>query len=101
MRTVKWNVFLSGLCGLAVVLGVVAAGVRADVTSEKAASILVFPKITVNATYDTVILLANTSNSLVYAHCNYVDARLFDIITGAPCTRASATCQAAWQETDF
>jgi hypothetical protein len=101
MRTVKWNVFLPGLCGLAVALGAVASGVRADVTSEKAASILVFPKISVNTTYDTVILIANTSNSMVHAHCNYVDARLFDIITGSPCTRPSATCQSIWQETDF
>lgn len=101
MRTVKWNVFLSGLCGLAVALGVVASGARADVTSEKAASILVFPKVSVNATSDTVILLANTSNSLVYAWCNYVDASLFDIVLGTPCTRPSATCQPLWQETDF
>lgn len=101
MRTVKWNVFLPGLCGLAVALGAVASGVRADVTSEKAASILVFPKISVNSSYDTIILLANTSNSMVHAHCNYVDARLFDIITGSQCFRPSAVCQAIWQETDF
>ncbi len=31
MRKVKWDAFLSGLCGFAVALGVVAAGARADV----------------------------------------------------------------------
>ncbi|MBI3782836.1 MAG: hypothetical protein HY270_05475 [Deltaproteobacteria bacterium] len=101
MRTVKWNVTLSGLCGLAVALGVVASGARADVTSEKATSILVFPKVQVDATFDTVIQIANTSNSLIHAHCNYVDARLFDTFTGASCPRPSATCLPAWQETDF
>jgi hypothetical protein len=79
----------------------VASGASADCTSEKAASILVFPKITVNSNNDTIILLANTSNSMIHAHCNYVDARTFDVITGAPCPRQSATCAPSWQETDF
>ncbi len=103
MRTVKWNVFLSGLCGFAVALGVVASGASADVTSEKAASILVFPKITVDLTAgnDSIVLLSNTSNSMVHVWCNYVDARLFDINTGVRCSRPSATCVSLWQETDF
>ncbi|MCX8072471.1 MAG: hypothetical protein N3C12_08475 [Candidatus Binatia bacterium] len=100
MRTVKWNVFLSGLCAWAV-LGVGASGVRADVTSEKTASILVFPKVVANQNTDTVIMLVNASNSLIQVHCNYVDARLFDIVTGEECERQSATCRPLWQETDF
>lgn len=101
MRTVKWNVFLSGLCGFAMALGVVAAGARADVTSEKAASILVFPKVRVNAVFDTIIQITNTGNSMVHAKCYYVDATLTDTITGAPCERPSLTCAPNWQETDF
>jgi len=100
MRTVKWNVLLSGLCAWAV-LGAGTSGARADVTSEKAASILVFPKVTANATTDTVIMLVNTSNSMIQVHCNYVDARLFDAVTGQRCERPSATCLPLWQETDF
>jgi hypothetical protein len=74
MRKVKWDAFLSGICGFAVALGVVAAGARADVTTEKGASILVFPRVQADGTYDTVIQIANTGNSMVHAHCFYVDA---------------------------
>ncbi len=104
MRTVKWNLLLSGLVGMAA-LGVVASGVQADVTSEKAASILIFPAVTTAEQFgtptDTVIQIANTSNSMVHAHCNYVDASRFDSITGQPCNLPSPSCIAAWQETDF
>ncbi len=100
MRMVKWDGFLSGL-GIAVVLGVLTSAARADVTSEKAASVLVFPKVVASASEDTIIQIVNTSNSLIQAHCNYIDARLFDVVTGQRCSRPSATCQALWQETDF
>lgn len=102
MRTVKWNVFLSGLCGLVVAMGVVAPGVRADVTSEKAASILVFPRVQVGGGVDTFIEIANTSNSMVHALCNYVDASLVNIIdSSVTCPRPSEVCVPRWQETDF
>lgn len=100
MRMVKWDGFLSGLW-VAAVLGVWVTTARADVTSEKAASVLVFPKVVANASEDTVILITNTSNQFIQAHCNYIDARLFDIVTGRPCERPSVTCQPLWQETDF
>lgn len=98
---VKWNAFLSGLCASALVLGVVAGGVHADVTIEKGASILIFPKVRVNSTTDTIIQMSNTGNSPVYIHCWYVDATLSDIRTGAPCSLPSASCVANWLETDF
>ena len=101
MRTVKWNAFLSGLCACGLVLGVVAAGAHADVTTEKGASILIFPKVRTNDTTDTIIQIANTGNSMVHARCFYVNASLTNIITGAPCTIPSLTCQPNWQETDF
>lgn len=101
MRTVKWNAFLSGLCAFAVVLGVVTVNARADVTTEKGASILVFPKVRADDTYDTVIQIANTGNSMVHLRCFYVDASLFSTITGLPCAIPSATCLPSWQETDF
>jgi hypothetical protein len=101
MRTVKWNAFLSGLCGFAAVLGVVAADARADVTIEKGASIVVFPKVLADGTRDTVIQLANTGNSMVHVKCYYVNASLFDTLTFAPCDVPSPTCAPLWQETDF
>ncbi|HVO27710.1 MAG TPA: hypothetical protein VMW56_29225 [Candidatus Margulisiibacteriota bacterium] len=101
MRKVKWDAFLSGLCGFALALGVVAAGARADVTTEEGASILVFPKIQANGTFDTVIQITNTSNSILHAHCFYVDASLRSTLSGLPCSVPSATCLPIWQETDF
>ena len=101
MRKVKWDAFLSGLCGFAVVLGVVAASARADVTTESGASILVFPKIEANNTFDTVIQISNTGNSMLHAHCFYVDASLRSTLSGFSCSIPSATCLPTWQETDF
>jgi hypothetical protein len=101
MRTVKWNAFLSGLCGLAVALGVMASSALADVTIEKGSSILVFPKVRADGTYDTIIQIGSTSTSPVHALCYYVNATLFSTITGAPCSVPSATCVPSWQETDF
>jgi hypothetical protein len=101
MRKVKWDAFLSGLCGFAVALGVVAASARADVTIETGASILVFPKIQANGTFDTVIQIANTGNSMLHAHCFYVDASLRSTLSGSTCFVPSATCLPVWQETDF
>ena len=45
-------------------------------TTEKSASILVFPKVIANGTRDTVIQITNTSNSMVHAHCFYVNGAL-------------------------
>jgi len=101
MRTVKWNAFLSGLCGAAAFLGVVATGARAEITIEKGASILVFPKVEVDDDTDTVIQIANTGNSMVHAKCYYVNAALVSTITGGPCDTPSLTCVPLWQETDF
>jgi hypothetical protein len=101
MRTVKWNAFLSCLCGFAVVLGGVAMSARADVTTEKGASILIFPKVRADGVFDTVIQIANLSNNMVHARCFYVNATLQDTLTHLPCGVPSATCVPLCQETDF
>jgi hypothetical protein len=101
MRTVKWNAFLSCLCGFAVALGGMAASARADVTTEKGASILIFPKVRVDSTFDTIIQISNTGNSMAHAHCFYVNASLVSLLTGQACENPSPTCVAQWQETDF
>jgi hypothetical protein len=48
----------------------------ADLTTEQSASILVFPKVIADGTRDTVIQITNTSNSMVHAHCFYVNGAL-------------------------
>ena len=85
-----------GLLGL-VVAGLWLTGVaRADVSTERSGSILVFPKIISNSTRDTIIQITNTSNSLVRAHCFYVNAALKD-----PTQPQSALNTPLWQEIDF
>ena len=78
MRTVKWSAFLSGLCVVAVALGLFTASARADITTERGASILAFPKVLADGTADTIIQIANTSNNMVHARCYYVNAQLLD-----------------------
>jgi len=96
--------------------------VRADVASDKAAAILVFPKIVVDTSIppqtprgrvDTLVRISNTSTTTaVSVHCFWVNAnghcrnaqgticnpRLF--ATSSPCG-PNGFCEAGWQETDF
>lgn len=76
MRTSKWDAFLSGLCAMAVGLGTLAAAARADVTVERGASILAFPKVLAHNGSDTLIQITNVSNSMVHVRCFYVNAQL-------------------------
>lgn len=89
MRTEKRNAFLSGLCGVAVALGMMTASAQAIVTTERGASILAFPKVLASNGSDTIIQITNISNSMVHARCFYVNAAL-DFF-GRP----------QWQVTDF
>lgn len=73
MRTGKWNTFLLGLCGITAALGVMVAPGYADVTVEQGSSILIFPKVRASSQFDTIIQITNTGNSMVHAHCNYVN----------------------------
>jgi len=62
-----------GLMVMALV-GVLVNGASADIVTERSASVLVFPKVVANGTRDTLIQITNTSNSMVHAHCFYVNA---------------------------
>jgi len=98
MRTVKWNAFLSGLCGFAVALGVLAASAHADVVTEKGASILVFPKVVYADGQDTIIQIANIANNMVHARCFYVNSQL---PPGCEIEDPRVGCTPSWDETDF
>jgi hypothetical protein len=89
MRTEKRSAFLSALCGVAVALGMMAASAQADVTTERGASILAFPKVLADGDSDTIIQITNISNNMVHANCYYVNGAL-DFF-GQP----------LWQVTDF
>lgn len=98
MRTLKWRAFLSGLCVTAAVLGMTVVDARADITIERGASILAFPKVLADGGTDTLIQITNVSNSMVHAHCFYVNAQLpFPDLPENPITGNTPI----WQETDF
>jgi len=81
---------------LALLGALVTTPARAEVTTEKSSSILIYPKLLFNNYLDTVIQLSNTSNSIIYAHCFYVDARLTN-----PELPPGPLNPRIWQEVDF
>ena len=83
---------------LAVIVAVLGmSGVAgAEVSTNLAGSILVFPKVIANGSRDTIIQISNVSNSLVRAHCFYVNATLKD-----PTQPEGALNKRLWQEVDF
>lgn len=98
MRTLKWRAFLSGLCVTVVALGMMVVDARADVTIERGASILAFPKVLADGGTDTLIQITNVSNSMVHARCFYVNAQL--PFPDQPENRLTGNTP-IWQETDF
>lgn len=86
---------------------------QADVASDKAAAMVLYPKISVDgdAGVDTTIRLSNASTSQpITAHCFYENANSYcsgGSSDGAVCTNSPSVCTGgglclpAWQETDF
>lgn len=84
---------------------VVACAVAAygDVTTERASSILIFPRVLSDAAglqtgdpVDTIIQISNTGNSMVFAHCYYVNSSPAD-----PTQPPGVFNPPQWQEVDF
>lgn len=84
VKGLRAGLMASILAGAALAAGVAQAQ---GVSTERPGSILIFPKV-VNENVDTIIQISNTSNSLTYAHCFYVNG---DTVNGQP----------LWQVTDF
>ncbi len=85
-----------GLMAVAI-MGVLVSGASADIVTERSASVLVFPKVIANGTRDTLIQITNTSNSMVHAHCFYVNAApTFRDLPPDPVLNPPL-----WQEIDF
>jgi len=106
------------VAGAMMVLGAVASW--AAVTSDRAAAILVFPRVLANRItqnagvttalqeVDTVIQITNTSNDPVSLHCFYVNANSHCSLSGGACggigfgcPLAQDLCVPGWTETDF
>ena len=91
----------------AFVLG--AGSAWAEATTERSASVIIFPKVIYDSATgeDTRIQIANTANSMVHAHCFYVNAAGICERRPSDACRASADCGPngpclpQWQEVDF
>jgi hypothetical protein len=89
---------------------VVSAPVAADIASDRAAAIIVFPKVVVNTEegLDTLIRLSNTSDREVGVLCFYINATPKCTLPTrscfpdpSDCHDAGGICRDFWQETDF
>jgi len=84
--------------------GLLALPGRADVSVERGSSIIIFPKVisdndgllTRGFPVETIIQISNTSNSLAFAHCFYVNAAPLD-----PSQPPGPFNPPQWQEVDF
>jgi hypothetical protein len=116
MRVQKQNPWLTGLGVVLAVFALTAGRAAADVASDQAGSIVIFPKVIADGTRDTLISLSNTSNMPAYVHCEYVQGA--GICQGSPagaptfCTPINAQgaspdcalgvpCEVAWQSQNF
>jgi len=96
------------MAALAALLLVLPAGARADVASDAAAAIVIFPKILVDVSsgLDTMIRLSNTSMEAQNILCFYVNVTPHCVggsegDTCFPEPNCGGMCVAQWQETDF
>jgi hypothetical protein len=96
---------------VAATLAGAAGGARADVASDQAAAIVVFPKLRVDTKnvagqgrVDTLIRVSNTSSQAISMRCFYADATpVCSNGTGSCLAPGACTgvCVPQWQETDF
>jgi hypothetical protein len=99
--------------GLAGMLAGAPVPVAADVTSDRAAAMLIWPDILVDLTFNTFnteIQVTNTSQESVLLHCFYENANSHCTNTGEVCFARNndcfdgeqfGRCRAGWSETDF
>jgi len=71
MRVQKRNAWLTGLAVVLAVIALTGGQAGAEVASDKAGSVIIFPKVVADGTRDTLISLTNTDNRTTYVHCEY------------------------------
>lgn len=106
MLTTKRLVAMAAVALVAVLLQAGAA--QATTTSDRAAAIVIYPKIVVDSSLgaDTIVQLTNASSTTaVQAHCFYVNATSHCSDTGNPCRSGLecplGACLPGWSELDF
>ncbi len=80
----------------AALVGLLIGGANAQPSTETSASLLFLPRVVADGTRETIIQITNTSNSLVFAHCFYVNGALT-----FPELPPSAINPPLWVEIDF
>ncbi len=118
MRRPRFGIFRAALLGAGFAILALALPVRAsaDIASDHPAAILVFPKLLVDTAngLDTVVRIANVSDSPLNVLCYYVNVTPRCSIPGGSCFPSALSCQAEvggqifigncepqWQPTDF
>ena len=93
MRTTKSLIVGAAVTAFALAFGTTGVA-RADVSTERPGSILIFPKVVNTTDQDTIIQITNVNNDTRHARCFFVDGALtFDPTTGLP--------RPSCQESDF
>lgn len=106
MRGLKRNPWLFGL-GLLAIPVLFGGQAQADINSDQAGSLIIFPKVVADGERDTVIKITNRSNLPAYAHCYYTNALGSCELTGASCLNDSEcpdpdeSCNVIWQANNF
>lgn len=95
MRVLKRSPWLTGLALMLAFVALAGTRARADVTTDVAGSIVIFPKVIADGTRDTLIQITNTSNLQRTVHCLYVNA------SGACQFNPGVQCQVASDCPDF
>lgn len=98
-----------GLLGVAAAAWLVCAPAQAETFSDTGASVLIWPKIVVDADTDTVIQITNQAPIPSAAHCFYVNANSRCSNTGQACQSSSecfeggffGACLPGWIEINF
>jgi hypothetical protein len=100
----RWRSFgVLLMCAAVVIAGPAAA----EIASDKAAALLVFPAIQVSSVdgVDTLVQLSNTSDQAVDVHCFYVNANSHCSNSGVVCASSAecsgGLCLSGWNEIDF
>jgi len=81
---------------VAVALGVMTHATVAQLTIERSASILVFPRVVAAGDTDTVIQITNAGGGMLFARCFYVNGALAN-----PALPPGPTNAPLWQQTEF
>jgi hypothetical protein len=110
MRGLKRSPWLFGLGVLLAVLVVYGGHARAEVTTDQSASIIIFPKVIVDGSRDTIIQITNTDNLSANADCVYINtsgtcsittSQTCNIDTDCPAGPPAEVCVHQCQEENF